>query len=239
MPNFTTLYTNYAKTKNVCGFCEQYAENDIATRFLLVRSLDRNNLREIIERYSTESPDGLIPVLTEKAYNSSVTIEQLISYLDSKRQELIKQRTQELDGLQDVLSEFPVVNCGVRNDKVDDIVKKFVRNKSLKTMDELEYELDNVMLPKIRQYSMWSYYNQTANDIIELFFLQHQKFLVQLRTLFFPVYDVRYLNLYRIMFFFFRRDLQTLPYNFRLFSVIFPSRFLFLLNFFPMFIHPF
>lgn len=51
MPNFTTLYTNYAKTKNVCGFCEQYAENDIATRFLLVRSLDRNNLREIIERY--------------------------------------------------------------------------------------------------------------------------------------------------------------------------------------------
>ena len=139
MPNFTTLYTNYAKTKNVCGFCEQYAENDIATRFLLVRSLDRNNLREIIERYSTESPDGLIPVLTEKAYNSSVTIEQLISYIESKRQELIKQRTQELDGLQDVLSEFPVVNCGVRNDKVDDIVKKFVRTKTLKTMDEHEY----------------------------------------------------------------------------------------------------
>lgn len=183
MPNFTTLYTNYAKTKNVCGFCEQYAENDIATRFLLVRSLDRNNLREIIERYSTESPDGLIPVLTEKAYNSSVTIEQLISYIESKRQELIKQRTQELDGLQDVLSEFPVVNCGVRNDKVDDIVKKFVRNKSLKTMDELEYELDNVMLPKIRQYSMWSYYNQTANDIIELFFLQHPAVLPTLRKI--------------------------------------------------------
>lgn len=183
MPNFTTLYNNYEKTNNVCGFCEQYAENDIATRFLLVRSLDRNNLRDIIERYSTESPDGNIRVLTEKAYNSSVTIEQLISYIESKRQELINQRTQELDGLQDVLSEFPVVNCGVRNDKVDDIVKKFVRNKSLKTMDELEYELDNVMLPKIRQYSMWSYYNQTANDIIELFFLQHPAVLPTLRKI--------------------------------------------------------
>ncbi len=59
------------------------------------------------------------------------TIEQLISYIESKRQELINQRTQELDGLQDVLSEFPVVNCGVRNDKVDDIVKglgQFTRN---------------------------------------------------------------------------------------------------------------
>lgn len=183
MPNFTTLYNNYEKTKNVCGFCEQYAENSVATRFLLVRSLDRNNLRDIIERYSTESPDGTISVLTEKAYNSSVTIEQLIAYIESKRQELINQRTQELDGLQDVLSEFPVVNCGVRNDKVDDIVKGFVRNKSLRTMDALEYELDNVILPKIRQYSMWSYYNQTANDIIELFFLRHPAILPTLRKI--------------------------------------------------------
>ena len=183
MPNFTTLYNNYEKTNNVCGFCEQYAENNVATRFLLVRSLDRNNLRDIIESYSTESPVGTIRVLTEKAYNSSVTIEQLIAYIESKRQELINQRTQELDGLQDVLSEFPVVNCGVRNDKVDDIVKGFVRNKSLKTMNALEYELDNVVLPKIRQYSMWSYYNQTANDIIEVFFLRHPAVLPTLRKI--------------------------------------------------------
>lgn len=183
MPNFTTLYNNYEKTNNLCGFCEQYAENDVAIRFLLVRSLDRNNLKDIIERYSTEPPDGTIPVLTEKAYNSSATVEQLIAYIESKRQELINQRTQELDGLQNVLSEFPVANCGVRNDKVDDIVKGFVRNKSLKTMDALEYELDHVMLPQIRQYSMWSYYNQTANDIIELFFLRHPAVLPTLRKI--------------------------------------------------------
>ena len=183
MPNFTTLYNNYEKTKNVCGFCEQYAEDDVATRFLLVRSLDKNNLKDIIKDYSAESPDGNIRVLTEKAYNSSVTIDQLISYIESKRQELIDQRTQELDSLQNVLAKFPVVNCGVRNDKVDDIVKGFVRNKSLKTMNELEYELDNVILPKIRQYSMWSYYNQTANDIIELFFLKHHAVIPTLRKI--------------------------------------------------------
>lgn len=54
MPNFTTLYNNYEKTKNVCGFCEQYAANDVATRFLLVRSLDKRNLKDIIETYSRE-----------------------------------------------------------------------------------------------------------------------------------------------------------------------------------------
>lgn len=183
MHSFSTIYTNYEKTKNVCGFCEQYAENDVATRFLLVRSLDKNNLKDIIDQYSSESSDGNIRVLIEKAYNSSVTIDQLIHYIESKREELIEQRTQELDGLQDVLSNFPVVNCGVRNDKVIDIVKGFVRNKSLKTMDALEHELDNVILPKIRQYSMWSYYNQTANDIIELFFLKHRAVLPTLRKI--------------------------------------------------------
>ena len=89
MLKFSTIYNNYEKTNNVCGFCEQYAADDVATRFLLVRSLDRANLKDIIESYSTESVDGNVRVLTEKAYNSSVTIEQLIAYIESKRQELI------------------------------------------------------------------------------------------------------------------------------------------------------
>lgn len=183
MADFTTLHDSYEKAKDVCGFCEQYAENNIATRFLLIRSLDTDNLRDIIKSYSTESPDGTIRVLAEKVYYTSVTIEQLIAYIESKRQELINQRTQELNGLQELLSEFPIVNCGIRNDKVDDIIKSFVRNKSLKTMDALEYELDNAILPKIRQYCMWSYYNQTANDIIELFFLRHPAVLPTLRKI--------------------------------------------------------
>ena len=183
MHSFSNIYDNYEKTKNVCGFCEEYAENNIATRFLLVRSLDKNNLKDIINKYSTESSDGNIRVLTEKAYNSSVTIDQLVYYIESKREKLIEQRTQELYGLQDLLSNFPVVNCGVRNDKIDDIVKGFVRNKSLKTLDMIEHELDNLILPKIRQYSIWSYYNQTANDLIELFFLKHRSVLPTLRKI--------------------------------------------------------
>lgn len=75
MTDFTTLYNSYEETKDVCGFCEQYAENNIATRFLLIRSLDTDNLRDIIKSYSTESPDGTIRVLAEKVYYTSVTIE--------------------------------------------------------------------------------------------------------------------------------------------------------------------
>lgn len=183
MSDFISLYNEYEKTKNVCQFCSDYAENDVATRFLLIRSLDRGNLKEIISRCSGEVPDGNMRVLTEKAYRSSVTIAQLIAYIESKRAELIQQREAELAGLDGVLANFRIVSCGVRNDKVDDIVKAFVRNKSLKSMDALLSELDGTILPRIRQYALWSYYNQTSNDIIELFFLRHSAVIPTLRKI--------------------------------------------------------
>ena len=183
--DFTKIYNEYENTKNVCQFSIDYQQNNAATRFLLIRSLDKNNLKDIVDCYSEEkadSKDNLLS-LTQKAYNSRVTIKDLILYIESKRVELIEQRETELSGLQDILAAFPVVNCGVRNDKVDDIVKSFVRNKSLKTLDELTTELDGKLLPRIKQYSMWSYYNQTSNDIIELFFLKHNKVIPTLRKI--------------------------------------------------------
>lgn len=183
MPVFTTLYNEYEHTNNICQFCEDYRQDNVATRFLLVRSLDKSNLKDIITMYSNDNTCGNMRVLTEKAYHSAVTIEQLIDYIISKRPELIEQREHELERLPEVLADFPVVSCGVRNDKVDDIVKAFVRNKSLKTMDALFDELDNSVLPRIRQYSLWSYYNQTSNDIIELFFLKHTSVIPTLRKI--------------------------------------------------------
>ena len=177
MIDFAKIYNEYERTKNVCQFCSKYAEGDIATRFLLIRSLDSTNLKDIIRCYSKYSVEGHINIkeLTEKAYNSSAKISDVVEYIESKRSSLISQREEEVVGLQDVLSLIPIVNCGVRNDKVDDIVKTFVRNKSLKTIGELNNELDNNILPRVRKYSLWSYYNQTSNDIVELFLLKHSK----------------------------------------------------------------
>ena len=183
MADFMKLYTEYEQTNNVFKFCEDHSIDRVAERFLLIRSLDKSNLQDIIKTYSKENIDGNIKALTEKAYNSSVTIEQLVYYIETKRPELIQQRENELEGLSDILAIFPVLNCGVRNDKVDDIVKSFVRNKSLKSMDKLIEELDKNVLPRIRQYSLWSYYNQTSNDIIELFFLKHPKVIPTLRKI--------------------------------------------------------
>ena len=183
MPNFETLYREFESTTNICKFCEDYHDGNLATRFLLIRSLDKPNLKDLIELYSTEDTMGNFEQLMKKVYNSSITINQLLDYIETKRQHLIQEREAELEHLDTVLIDFPVVNCGVRNDKVDDIVKAVVRNKSLKTLHELELEIDRSMLPRIRQYTLWSYYNQTANDIIELFLLKHPSVIPTLRKI--------------------------------------------------------
>ncbi len=183
MATFDTLYTEFEDTNNVCQFFEKYESDSVSTRFLLIRSLDKENLKDIIDQYSSVEATGNTRNLTKLAYESSVTIQQLLNYIESKRPTLISEREKELEGLTAVLSQIPVVNCGVRNDKVDDIVKGFVRNKSIKSYDLLIEELDNSMLPRIRQYSLWSYYNQTSNDIIELFFLKHPKVIPTLRKI--------------------------------------------------------
>lgn len=41
MPTFDALYTEFENTKDVCGFCEKYSDDNVATRFLLIRSLDK------------------------------------------------------------------------------------------------------------------------------------------------------------------------------------------------------
>lgn len=183
MPNFESLYREFENTKNLCKFYEDYRENKVSTRFLLIRSLDKPNLIDVINLYIGETTEKKPLLLMKSVYDSNITIQQILDYIETKRQDLITSREAELQGLENVLTNIPVVNCGVRNDKVDDIVKAVVRNKTLKTIEELEQEIDQAMLPRIRQYTLWSYYNQTANDIIELFLLRHPLVIPTLRKI--------------------------------------------------------
>lgn len=180
---FEQLYTEFEDTNNICKFYDTYSDGDVSTRFLLIRSLDKEHLKDIINMYSKVKPAGNIRNLTKQAYETNVTIDQLLAYIEEKRTELITAREKELEGLSEVLSQIPVVNCGVRNDKIDDIVKGFVRDKSIKSYGLLIEKLDSSLLQRVRQYCLWSYYNQTSNDIIELFFLKHDKVIPTLRKI--------------------------------------------------------
>lgn len=186
MPDFNLLYNEFANTKNgdVIAFCQKYKENSVATRFLLIRSFDSKNLKELLAKHTISFSREKEMELMKLAYNSNITIENLLDYIEAKRLKLIKEREKEVAGLDTVLQQIPVVGCGVRNDNVNTIVQSFTRNKNLKTYKKLEASLKSDILPRIKQYCLWSYYNQTSNDIIELIFLKHKNVIPTLRKIY-------------------------------------------------------
>lgn len=178
---FKEMYRRFENEVDVCKF-----QRDCGLRFLLVRSLDKPNLKELIEKHQGKpvcTKGVKVEELMERAFELDCSDEDFINFIKSKKQALLVARKKEIEGLDGVLDVLPIVNCGVRNDKVDDIVQKFVRNKSLKTIDALYENLDDVILPCIRQYCLWSYFNQTSNDIIETLFLEHDLVVPTLRKI--------------------------------------------------------
>lgn len=117
MSNFDSLFNEYAHTKNgdVYAFCEKYKANSVATRFLLIRSFDSGNLKKILTTHNISFSSGKEKELMQIAYDSNITIKDLLDYIEAKRPELIKEREKEVAGLEEVLKQIPIVGCGVRN----------------------------------------------------------------------------------------------------------------------------
>lgn len=184
MTEFDTLYSEYASTKNgnVYIFCKKYSSE--ATRFLLIRSFDTDNLKKLLKDNQINFESGKEKDLMKIAYNSEITEENLLSYIEKERETLIKKREEEVTGLDSVLNRIPIVGCGVRNDNLDTIVQSFTRNKELKSYEDLITFLNDHILSRVKKYCLWSYYNQTANDIIELIFLKHKNVIPTLRKIY-------------------------------------------------------
>lgn len=60
MTNFDLLFNEYANTKNgdVYAFCQKYHANSVATRFLLIRSFDSENLKNLLTRHNVSFSSG-------------------------------------------------------------------------------------------------------------------------------------------------------------------------------------
>lgn len=202
---FDTLYNEFAETKNgnVFAFCQKYKKDSVATRFLLIRSFDSDNLKKLLEQHNIPFSTGKEKELMNVVYRSDITINNLLDYIESKRAELISEREKEVDGLESVLKQIPIVGCGVRNDNVDTIIQSFTRNKNIKSYDELIKSLDSNILSRIKQYCLWSYYNQTSNDIIELIFLKHKNVIPTLRK----IYNID---------FFLKIDTEIIPFDLKI-----------------------
>ena len=178
MTNFNTLNDMFETKKDFYKMFEMY--NDDATRYALLRSLDNNNIKKFLkDRIDTSNTRKLL----ENAYNSNVTIDEIVKYIMSQKNVILAERKLNEDILISIVEDMDIVNCGIRNDQVDDIIKPFVRNKDFSSIDEMTDELDDKLLPRIRNYIYWSYFNQLSNDLIENSFYSHPSIIPTLRKI--------------------------------------------------------
>ena len=178
MTNFNTLNDMFETKKDFYKMFEMY--NDDATRYALLRSLDNNNIKKFLkDRIDTSNTRKLL----ENAYNSNVTIDEIVKYIMSQKNVILAERKLNEDILISIVEDMDIVNCGIRNDQVDDIIKPFVRNKDFSSINELTDELDDKLLPRIRNYIYWSYFNQLSNDLIENSFYSHPSIIPTLRKI--------------------------------------------------------
>lgn len=183
MTAFKALYDEFERTHDIAGFTEKYRTDHCGIRFLLLRSLDNPNLIEIMQQKGQPCTGGKFVQLLEQAYNSSISVDEALEYIESKRDEIDATRNKAEEGLQNIIENYGKVNCGLRNDKVDDIVKALVRDKSIKSIDALKDRIRNEITPRIQNYILWSFYNQTTNDLIEHYFIKHKKVIPTLRKI--------------------------------------------------------
>ena len=179
MVSFEDIYKEHEKEMDLCNFCKKYGD-DTSTRFLLIRSLDKKDLEVLLGdrglSLSTRIEDRM-----KELYGSNISIPELKQYIVAQKKRIEEERYAKEGGLREILCDYGTVQCGIRNDRVEDIVKLLVRDRSIKTIEQLDEKIDDKILPKIRRYIKWSFYNQASNDLIEHFFISHPKVVPTLR----------------------------------------------------------
>lgn len=177
MVAFDKLDKHFRQAVDLLTFYNEYGEK--AFRYLLVRSLDKENLKELLGR----TRDDTFYNFYTKLFDRGITNDEIIKYIKKQYPKLDAKRKKEEIYLHSIIQNYPEVNCGIRNDNINNIVQNLVRDKHTESFAQLEHKIDDEVLPKVKQYILWSYFNQATNDLIERFFHTHDKVVPTLRRI--------------------------------------------------------
>ncbi|HEX2969794.1 MAG TPA: hypothetical protein VHO46_11900 [Bacteroidales bacterium] len=154
------------------------------SRYILIRSLDNDHVRDLIKANTkigvTKNDSNY---LWDTLFKSDVTQEQIIKYIRKKYPDVSKQRREQEEYLPNIIKEFDIVKCGIRNDNLNELTKDLVRDKTIKSKEDLEKKVNLVVNSTIKGYILWQYYNQVTNDLIEHFFNDHKNVIPTLRKI--------------------------------------------------------
>lgn len=154
------------------------------SKYILIRSLGKEHLKELIPIHSEdEDVSGNYEKLYSQLFASTITIDQLIEYINEAYPDVRQERIDNEEHLSSIIENFGPVKCGIRNDNLNDTAKELVRDKTITSKEELEHKIDSLYDNTIKDYILWQYYNQVTNDLIEHIFNDHEIVIPTLRKI--------------------------------------------------------
>ena len=176
---FKRLYTAFEKKET--DLFKLQNENQFS-RFIIIRSLDKEHLIKIIKDELKQKISSVkVPDLYEQLFNSSISENEIISFINKEYPKVREERIKQEIHLPSIIENFGEVNCGIRNDNLNDTAKSLVRNKSILNRADLNKKIDDLLNTTIKNYILWQYYNQVTNDLIEHLFNDHKNIIPTLR----------------------------------------------------------
>ncbi|MDY0194101.1 MAG: hypothetical protein RBR93_11365 [Aliarcobacter butzleri] len=159
-------------------------EKEGFSKYILISSLDIPSLKAIInDKTNAETTLSKYEELYEKLFNIDISIDELISYINSFYPDIRDKRIEEESHLSSIIQNFGTVKCGIRNDNMNDVAKALVRDKSIESKAILDNKIDELLNGTIKGYIYWQYYNQVTNDLIEHLFNNNVNVIPTLRKI--------------------------------------------------------
>ena len=178
--DFKELHKLFSKKETDLG---KLQKEENFSRYILIRTLSKEHIFEILNTHNISSLSNDYDELYEQLFYTNISDQEIISYIKSKYPEIRQQRREEEAHLPEIIKNFGVVSCGIRNDNLNEESKRLVRDKSIASVEELNNAIDDLLQNKVKGYLLWEYYNQATNDLIEHLFNDNDNVIPTLRKI--------------------------------------------------------
>lgn len=178
--NFKELHRLFSKKETDLG---KLQKEENFSRYILIRTLGKEHICEILNNHEILPQSNDYNELYEQLFYTEINNQEIILYIKNKYPEIRQQRNEEEAHLPEIIKNFGVVSCGIRNDNLNEESKRLVRDKSIASIEELNSAIEVLLQNKVKGYLLWEYYNQATNDLIEHLFNDNENVIPTLRKI--------------------------------------------------------
>lgn len=123
--DFKELHKLFSKKETDLG---KLQKQENFSRYILIRTLGKEHICEILNINGLTSSSNDYNQLYEQLFYTEISNQEIISYIKNKYPEIKQKRLEEEAHLPEIIKNFGIVSCGIRNDNLNEEIHYFQYN---------------------------------------------------------------------------------------------------------------